>query len=76
MEKPTEQLQGTNGDFLLVSKPSLGRLKTTPMFALEKHTHLQRKQTCFTLMLPVAGAVRCNLLDCQQVEDELRVDIL
>ena len=27
------------------------------MFALEKQTRLQRKQTCFILTLPVAGAV-------------------
>ena len=46
--------QGTNGDFLLVSKL---RLKTTPTFALEKQTRLMRKQTCFILTLPVAGAV-------------------
>ena len=45
---------GTNGDFLLVSKQ---RLKTTPTFALEKQTHLERKQTRFILTLPVAGAV-------------------
>ena len=47
--------QGTNGDFLLVSKQ---RLKTTPTFALEKQTRLERKQTRFILMLPVAGAVQ------------------
>ena len=46
--------QGTNGDFLLVSKL---RLKTMPMFALEKQTHLKRKQMHFILMLPVASAV-------------------
>ena len=46
--------QGTNGDFLLVSKQ---RLKTTPTFALEKQTRLERKQTRFILTLPVAGAV-------------------
>ena len=46
--------QGTNGDFLLVSKL---RLKTTPTFALEKQTRLMRKQTRFILTLPVAGAV-------------------
>ena len=46
--------QGTNGDFLLVSKL---RLKTTPMFALEKQMRLERKQTRFILTLPVAGAV-------------------
>ena len=46
--------QGTNGDFLLVSKQ---RLKTTPTFALEKQTRLVRKQMCFILTLPVAGAV-------------------
>ena len=34
-----------------------GFLKTTPTFALEKQTHLQQKQTCYILMLPVAGAV-------------------
>ena len=39
--------QGTNSDFLLVSKL---RLKTTPTFAPEK-------QTRFILTLPVAGAV-------------------
>ena len=44
----------SNGDFLLVSKL---RLKTTPICALEKQTHLVRKQTRFILMLPVAGAV-------------------
>ena len=49
--------RSTNGDFLLVSKPSLGRLKTMPTFALEKQMHLQQKQTCFILTLPVAGAV-------------------
>ena len=43
--------QGTNSDFLLVSK------LTTPMFALEKQTRLEWKQTRFILMLPVAGAV-------------------
>ena len=46
--------QGTNGDFLLVSKL---RLKTTPTFALEKQTRLVQKQTRFILTLPVAGAV-------------------
>ena len=46
--------QGTNDDFLLVSKL---RLKTTPTFALEKQTRLVRKQTRFILTLPVAGAV-------------------
>ena len=46
--------QGTNGDFLLVSKQ---RLKTTPTFALEKQMRLERKQTRFILTLPVAGAV-------------------
>ena len=46
--------QGTNGDFLLVSKL---RLKTMPTFALEKQTRLVRKQTRFILTLPVAGAV-------------------
>ena len=46
--------QGTNSDFLLVSKL---RLKTTPTFALEKQTRLVRKQTCFILTLPVAGTV-------------------
>ena len=40
--------------FLLVSKQ---RLKTTPTFALEKQTRLERKQTRFILTLPVAGAV-------------------
>ena len=45
--------QDTNGDFL-VSKP---RLKTTPMFSLEKQAHLKRKQIHFILTLPVAGAV-------------------
>ena len=49
--------QGTNGDFLLVSKQ---RLKTTPTFALEKQTRLERKQTRFILTLPVAGAV-CSM---------------
>ena len=49
--------QGTNGDFLLVSKL---RLKTTPTFALEKQTRLVRKQTRFILTLPVAGAVDTN----------------
>ena len=38
--------------FLLVS-----RLKTTPIFALEKQTRLEWKQTHFILTLPVAGAV-------------------
>ena len=28
-----------------------------PTFALEKQMHLQWKQTCFILMLPVVGAV-------------------
>ena len=28
-----------------------------PTFALEKQTHLQRKEMCFILTLPVAGAV-------------------
>ena len=51
MDYPRE---GTNGDFLLVSKQ---RLKTMPMFALEKQTRLERKQTRFILTLPVAGAV-------------------
>ena len=46
--------QGTNGDFLLVSKL---RLKTMPIFALEKQTRLEQKQTRFILMLPVTGAV-------------------
>ena len=46
--------QGTNGDFLLISKL---RLKTTPMFALEKQMCLERKQTHFILTLPVASAV-------------------
>ena len=45
--------QGTSNDFLPVSKL---RLKTTPMFALEKQTCLE-KQMHFILMLPVAGAV-------------------
>ena len=49
--------QGTNGDFLLVSKQ---RLKTMPTFALEKQTRLERKQTRFILTLPVAGAVVCR----------------
>ena len=35
----------------------LNRLKTTPTFALEKQTRLERKQTRFILTLPVAGAV-------------------
>ena len=47
--------QGTNGDFLLVSKL---RLKTMPMFPLERQTRLMRKQTRFILTLPVAGAVK------------------
>ena len=51
--------QGTNGDFLLVSKL---RLKTMPTFALEKQTRLERKQTRFILTLPVAGAVQQFLL--------------
>ena len=46
--------QGTNSDFLLVSKL---RLKTTPMFALEKQMRLMQKQMRFILTLPVAGAV-------------------
>ena len=50
--------QGTNGDFLLVSKL---RLKTTPTFALEKKTCLVQKQMRFILTLPVAGAVSQNL---------------
>ena len=55
--------QGTNGDFLLVSKL---RLKTTPTFALEKQTHLEWKQMRFILTLPVAGAVfiECGILTC------------
>ena len=53
--------QGTNSDFLLVSKP---RLTTTPTFALEKQTRLVRKQTRFILTLPVAGAVIGQLLFC------------
>ena len=40
--------QGTNGDFLLVSKL---RLKTTPTFALEKQTCLERKQMRFILTI-------------------------
>ena len=47
--------QGTNSDFLLVSKL---RLKTTPTFALEKQTRLVWKQMHFILMLPVASAVQ------------------
>ena len=60
MEKPE---QDTNSDFLLVSKPSLGRLKTMPMFALEKQTRLQWKQMHFILTLPVhvAGAVHVHV---------------
>ena len=50
--------QGTNSDFLLVSKL---RLKTTPTFALEKQTCLVWKQMRFILMLPVAGAVASYL---------------
>ena len=56
--------QGTNGDFLLVSKQ---RLKTTPTFALEKQTHLERKQTRFILTLPVAGAVH-SVNHCYVIE--------
>ena len=55
--------QGTNSDFLLVSKL---RLKTMPMFALEKQTRLVQKQTHFILMLPVAGAVAA--IDCNKIE--------
>ena len=32
-------------------------LKTTPTFALEKQTRLERKQTRFILTLPVAGVM-------------------
>ena len=53
MHEYTEQ--GTNSDFLLVSKL---RLKTTPTFALEKQTCLEWKQTHFILTLPVASAVQ------------------
>ena len=81
--------QGTNSDFLLVSKL---RLKTTPMFALEKRTRLERKQTHFILTLPVAGAVfiECvihvvltlylkitdaSIQDCLQLQIQLKISV-
>ena len=53
--------QGTNSDFLLVSKQ---RLKTTPTFALEK-------QTRFILTLPVASAVDLNLMLENMIKKDL-----
>ena len=63
MEKPLVTIheyteQGTNGDFLLVSKLIL---KTTPTFALEKQMRLEWKQTRFILTLPVASAVHVHV---------------
>ena len=58
MEKPLVyhglSMSIQNKALTVVSKQ---RLKTTPTFALEKQTRLERKQTRFILTLPVAGAV-------------------
>ena len=59
MEKPLVyhglSMSIQNKALTVVSKQ---RLKTTPTFALEKQTRLERKQTHFILTLPVAGAVQ------------------
>ena len=69
MEKPLVyhglSMSIQNKALTVVSKQ---RLKTTPTFALEKQTRLERKQTRFILTLPVAGAVPQSAVPKQTID--------